>query len=537
MDPELKAFLDKYTAAHPDASDDELRNAANFFSSQKQGASPAAAAQPSSPAPITARDIGRAALQGATLHWGDEAAKLAHLPASMQPDMRAQVTFAKNHPVANFLAQLGGGVAAPVAAAFAAPELATVGGAAALGGAAGLISGAGDQNPNDTSPGQMNSRANQAAVQGATGLIGGAAGHMLGQAAGKVGGAIMDRMDPQSVMGRVAAKLFGGGVGPSRVVARNAEQFLTPDVQTRMNAVNELAPGGASIANSTVRPGTNVPRFTGYVNNGVGQNGAAGATSEADLLGQTGALKAALPRIGAKIQANEKIVPVTPEVRSAIQKARSLVGDYAPNVPAAQPGPGPTVPGFEATGITIPPDASHVTTTELHDAISRLGDKLFDFERQGINAPGIVAHDYTDAMQSLRDVMYKAAPELKPIDQQYAMIADQLRTTKPLLEAAQRSRENFSATNVTGTQPSPIGTNPVPTKHSIITGLTNKLFVNGKATAPEIARYLTAPGGSDAVSKLLSRLPAAHPVAQKLTDATASTLGRTASGMFEPEDY
>lgn len=72
MDPELKAFLDKYTTAHPDASDDELRNAGHFFLSQRGGSAPPvpvaapaqAAVQPAPKPNLAQRAIG--ALQSLT---------------------------------------------------------------------------------------------------------------------------------------------------------------------------------------------------------------------------------------------------------------------------------------------------------------------------------------------------------------------------------------------------------------------------------------------------------------------------------------
>jgi hypothetical protein len=57
MDPELKAFLDKYTTAHPDASDEELRNAGQFFLSRRAAPGPVAQAP-----------------KGSSGTWGDEPA-------------------------------------------------------------------------------------------------------------------------------------------------------------------------------------------------------------------------------------------------------------------------------------------------------------------------------------------------------------------------------------------------------------------------------------------------------------------------------
>ncbi len=467
------------------------------------------------PAPESAtQGFGRAMLQHGLFNFGDELGLV---------NQQKQDAWAKNHPIADFLATIGGGAAAPIAAVFAAPELATLGGAAALGGVAGLISGAGEQDPNDKSPGQMVSRSNQAASQGIGGALGGVAGHLLSGVAGKVASGIADKMNP------------------ARVVARNAAPLLD-GVQARMDAINTLAPGGASIANSAApAKGLKISRFTTAVSNGVGQSPPAAAQATGDLLAQSATLKQGLEGIGAKIKANEKVIPVTPEVRAAISQARGIIGSYAPPVPGAPPGPGPTVPGFEPTGFSIPPDAEAVTTTELHDALSRMRTLINQPRMASINAPGQTKHDISQAITAMKKVLYKAAPNIEPIDQQYSAVANQLRTTEPLVKAAQRSANNYAGTAMTSTQPSPIGTNPVPTKHSLITGLTNKLFVDGKATAPEIARYITAPGGSDAVAKLLAQLPAKHPVANALTHAVAMKAGAGAGGamkgLLEPEEY
>src|SRR5690348_5066537 len=73
-----------------------------------------------------AKGVGRALVQGATYNFGDELGLT---------NRDAEKAFQQNHPVADFLAKMVGGVAAPAAAVIAAPSLATLAGAVGLGAA------------------------------------------------------------------------------------------------------------------------------------------------------------------------------------------------------------------------------------------------------------------------------------------------------------------------------------------------------------------------------------------------------------------
>lgn len=459
----------------------------------------------------TMKDFGRAVVQHGMLNFGDEAGII---------DPNAQGQFEANHPALDMAANVVGGAVAPAILTYFVPALASLGGAALVGGATGLAAGAGQQDPNDKSPGQMVSRANNAAAQGAGGMVGGAAGHQLGSMLGKGVSAFLDK------------------INPSRVMAKGAAPLVDSGVQGTMDEVNKLAPGGASIANST-NPSYGLDRTSRFKTAMGGQatSPVAGAMSEQDFTGQARALQSALDRIGQQIQAREKVVPLTPQLRAALSSARELIGKYAPDAGQAATGAGDNPLGLElSVPFSFGNDAKAVTTTELHDALSRMRYTLGRMQQGGIDAPGQMVHDYTQAIDKVQKVMYSAAPDLAGVDQDYAKVAERLRVTEPLLEAVQRARASGGAAAMSGNQPGG-GFHPAsPTKHGMLTALARAAFgPSPEKLAMATQKYITAPGGADAVARLMAALPASHPATSALTTGvTASAGGSMVRHMFSP---
>lgn len=258
-------------------------------SHEQQAAAPPVAAPrdatanpaPQAPPPITGRDLAGAALQGATLGYGNE------LGLTRQPEIDA---FAKNHPVASALAKGVGASGLPVLAATAFPALATGAGALAMGGAVGGIMASGE-----AQPGQR-----LAAVPG--GVATGVAGSAL--AAGLTAGG-----------GRVLSRFM-----PSRDVARGARQLAGQGTLDRMAAIEEVAPGGSSLATATVPKGSSTSRFVQMAKE-LRSNPAAAASAEKALVQQKRALEDGLASLGQQL---DKLRGV----RGAEQQTRALVEQF-----------------------------------------------------------------------------------------------------------------------------------------------------------------------------------------------------------------
>jgi len=370
------------------------------------GAAPAVAAPPPE---STLKGFGRSVAQHGLMNFGDELGLI---------DQTKQDAFARDHKVLNFIAALGGGSIAPIAAILAAPELATVGGAAAIGGATGLLSGAGEGT-------DLESRAHDAAIGGVTGMAGGAAGNLLGTTVGKVGGVLADAIHPE------------------RQIAREAGQLLTPEMATKAARINRLAPGGANAANSSASPsGIDNPMLSGIVKM-VGRDAGAAAGAQGDLEASQTALQESLGRIGQKIAQNEKTVEVTPEVRSAIAKARSIIGDkYTPNIPGAPPTGANPLGLDQSIPFEFETAQTKITTTELHELLSRMRSTLSNYRKRGIDAPGQRLHDVVEATDAVKKVLYDASPRIAKIDRSYAAVAEHILSTESRLEDVQRARIN-----------------------------------------------------------------------------------------------
>lgn len=569
MNPELKALLDKYAAAG--ASDDELRQVASAWQAKNGGGAPApvapaqAAAAPQPQQEGMLKGFGRAALQHGLMGFGDELGLV---------DQSKQDSFAKNHPVMDFLATIGGGAAAPLLATAAAPELATVGGAAALGGVAGLLSGAGEGK-------DLDSRAKGAAIGGITGVAGGAAGAKLSGLLGKAGGAVLDR------------------INPTRSVAREAASLISPETQATMNKINGLAPGGSSIATAT-RPTEGLKttsRFTGMVRN-LGASGTAAAEAESDLTGQKAALTKGMQSIGEQMNALDSDVPVTPKLRRAISKVRDVIGSHTPELPDADfrlvtkgtpdevmetaQSPNPSLreavgdfwkrqteawrrnPGTEtveqkmartaldrhgAENIVSPSLTGSPTVVPgqppqkvpetvnlqvLRDALGRLRYLSRQAGKRGTEANGPTQYEINEARDAIQSVIYQHEPQFKTLDRHYKSLADEMRVTDKLLPSVQRSRSNYAGNRAAGQEASSLGGSI--TKAPSIADLVNKLFVNKTAAPRDIAKFITKPGGADAVGQLLKHLPATHPAAAVLRGGIQASTPIALRGLFDKED-
>lgn len=473
-------------------------------------------AQPEeAPEPI-GKGIARSLIQHGFLNFGDELG----LVNAKQED-----AFEKAHPLLDFLTTIGGGSVVPAAAVALAPALGTTAGAAALAGLSGLISGSGRQNLDDQSPGQIDSRSHGAATEGTAGLVLGPVAERGTKFLGRAASAIADHLHP------------------ARVVAREAAPLITPGTQAAIDEINTLAPGGASIASATT-PDAGSPamqtksRLLGQARH-LSADATAGATAENDVVGQVDALTKGMRRQGALIQALNKDVPVTPQVRAALAKARSVIGNYAPDLPA--PAAPPSVPGLQPQQVFQPPVAPQkLSTNDLHEIVSRIRDTRARLDDQGINAPGQMKHDFDEAERAIEGVMYGAEPRLEAIDRNYRILADQRRTQDEILKTIQNGRMTGAGNRTAGVNPITPG-GSVTTKSQTLLDLAKMLFTPRETPRPkEIARFITKPGGADAVAQLLKHLPAKHPVLDAVRGGLHASIPSAVRGLLhdtDPDEY
>lgn len=503
-------------------------------------------AQPPAPEESMWRGMGRAATQGATFGFGDELGLT---------DRAKENAFKTAHPVADFIAKLGGGAVAPIAAMVAAPEaLAGAGGAALIGGTAGLLSGAGEAD------GSLADRAKGAAVGGLLGAAGGTGAHYLAKGAGAVGSAIAD------------------AVRPERAVARAAQGLIDPTVAANLAKVNAIAPGGASIAAAGVpAEGTGTSRFLPMLR-GVGRNPEAGADAEASFLSQQNALKSSRDALGAKMDAVTGRVPVTADVRAAIDEVGEILSaskrpalklEVAPEVPPAMEtaqSPAPSLRdalanfrdrataaytrnsgtveqrmarqalerhGAESvlsppiTGSRLPdvpqPTPEGYDIQDLRDALSRLRFMSRQAQKRGIEGNGMTLNDINDAERSLKSVIYQHAPEFADLDKPYAVVSRQLGTTEDALEAVQKSRAAHAANEAYGSASESVG-GSLHSRHGVVMALFDKLFSNPAGAADAVANLIAKPGGEELLANLMGKAPAKRAVGRVAVPLSASAI-------------
>jgi hypothetical protein len=491
------------------------------------------------------KGAGRAALQGATFGFGDEMGLT---------DRAKESAFKANHPVVDFLAKMGGGLVAPAAAVALAPEAAGVGTAAAIGGGMGLLSGAGEAD------GSLADRAKGAAIGGLLGGAGGAAGYGLAKGAGAVVGAVRDAMRPE------------------RAVARAAQGLLDPAVSANLAKVNAIAPGGASLATAGVpEEGTNMSRFLPMLR-GVGRSPEAGAKAEASFLSQQDALQASRDALGAKMDAVKGRVPVTADVRAAMNKVGEILSapkrpalklEVVPEVPPAletAQSPAPSLRdalknfqdrstaaytrnagtveqrmarqalerhGSESvlsppiTGSRLPempkPTPEGYDIQDLRDALSRLRFMSRQAQKRGIEGNGMTLKDITDAERSLKGVIYQHAPEFAELDKPYAVVSRQLGTTEDALETVQKSRATHAANEAFGSVGESVG-GSLHSHHTLAMALFDKLFKNPAGAADAVANLIAKPGGQELVTNLLSSAPTKRTAGRVMVPLSASAI-------------
>jgi hypothetical protein len=484
MDPELEKNLVSRRALG--ATDDQIRQ----YAAQWQAAH--ADTTPVNPADtaLSAHNAGRAAVQGATFGFGDE----LHLT-----DPKAETAFKKAHPVVDFLSKLGGGIVAPAVATAAAPEvLGTATAAAGIGALTGGLTAAGEDNGGSITD-RAKSAAGGAALGAPAALVGYGGAKMIG---GGIG-AIIDRLFPTRAGTRAVGKAAADILSPSDVARAAARQ----------DAVNAIAPGASSPASAAVpATGKPIPRFTSLVR-GVGASPTAAASAEQSLSGQVAAQQAGRKVIGAQIDALASDVPVTPDLVSALSKARVVLGGKAP---------------------AVTPETQVVSTNDIREALSQLSFIGRQLEKGGINANGITKNDVQQATSALRSVLYTHEPRFAPLDQQYAQLANETRSTNRLLNEVQVSRRNYPANVAYGTGSGSLGGSLPKGTASAVKSLIDNILTNKTATADAVARMVVRPGAS--VADLVAAAPGKARVGPAVRTALASQLPAALRGLLFPRD-
>lgn len=449
---------------------------------------------------LSGRNVGRSLVQGATLGWGDE------LGLTSRPN---EAAFKAAHPVVDFLAKMGGGLAAPIAAVAAAPELATtLGGAALLGGATGAVAGAGEADPGN--------RLRSAATGGLLGAAGGAAGYGIAKGAGAIAGTIADRMHPE------------------RGVAKAAANLLNPDVSARLAAVDQIAPGGASLATTNVpAEGAKVSRFLPMLR-AVGANPEAAAGAESSISAQTAALDAARKGLGSKMDALGGEVQITPEIRSVLSKVRTALGAKTPNVPAAELQDVNPLGLEKSTPFAFDEDAKTLDIQQLRDALSRLRFLSRGNVKRGLEANGIDTRDIGIARAALQSYLYDVKPDFASLDRNYAAASNTMRQADKALKTVQASRGNYGANEAYRATAGSLGGSLPRGTHGVVMTALDKILTNRAGAADAVNRLIVSPGGAEAVNRLLSALPQTTPAGRYATPLTAAAIPAM-RGLLSPQ--
>ncbi len=427
---------------------------------------------------LSFRNIGRSITQGATFGFGDEMGLV---------NREADKAFAAEHPIANFAGRMLGGLAAPAAAVAAAPALGTSAlGAAALGGATGMLSGAGE------SEGSVVDRIVSGLKGGALGAAGGAASYGVAKGAGSVIGKLVDRFKPE------------------RAVKRAAASLIDPSVAAKLAEVDQIAPGGASIATTAIpATGDKTSRFLPMLR-ATGASPEAAASAEQNFLDQKGALGAARSALGAKMDALTGDIPVTPQGRDAVMKAAKVLGKNAPKA-------SPTMP-----------------IQDLRTALSELRADARMAAKSGVNANGVRLHAITEAKDALQDYLYTHAPQFEQLDKPYAIVMQQLERTDRALKTVQQSRANYSANAAYGATSGSLGGSLPSAGRGAVMELIDKVLTNKAGAADAVARLVAKPGGPQLVDQIMQSLPQDQGVT-RLVAPTASAAIPAMRGLLFPQ--
>lgn len=457
---------------------------------------------------LSFRNLGRSFTQGATFGFGDEMGLT---------NRDAENAFKAQHPIADFASKMLGGSIAPIAATVAAPEVAaTAGGAALMGGVTGALQGAGDAD------GSIKDRLVGGGIGGLLGAVGGAVIHHMIGGAGTVAGKIADRTDPE------------------RAVARSASTIMTPDLKARLAAVDQIAPGGASIATAAVpQTGETSSRFLPMLR-AVGADPKSGALAERNLMAQKGALDVARKGLGSQMDALDGELPITADARGVLGKVREVLGSKAPSVPAAAA----SATGDNPLGIEMSVPFSFgehqqtLTIQDARDALSRLRYMERQAVKRGTEANGPTLHEIASARAGLQSYIYDNAPGFEALDKPYATASDQLRRTSTALKTVQRSRANYAGNDAFGATSGSLGGSLPRGSHGVVMDLLDHILTNRAGAADAVARRITAPGGPQLVDQLLSRVPSgtAGRTAQRIAAPTTATMIPALRGLLFPAD-
>jgi hypothetical protein len=459
MNPELEKAMKAYRAQG--ATDEQVRALYDAWMKANGGETPAPDTK------VSAKNLGRSALNQALFQFGDEMGVL---------DRGKNEAFQKGHPIASGAARVVGGAVAPIAAALLGPPaLATAGGAAAIGGIGGLLSGAGGGT-------DLESRSHGAALEGAVGLIAGPIGYGIGKYGGKAVGAIMDRFKPE------------------RGVARGVAGVMSPEVATTMTEVNAIAPGGASPATANVpKVGVDESRFTDLIAN-LGASPKAAAAAEADVMGQRGSLMAAKARIGAQMDALDGLMPDSRDLRVALKHAREV-------------------------GVKVP--KGKLSIQEVRDVLSQL--------RSMNPSQGVSKHAVGTAREAVREALHAADPAIAALDRQYAIVLDHLGKSENVLKTIQGARSGGAGAEGFKSVSGPLGI-PVARSRHAVAHILDKVLTNKAGAADAVAQYITKPGGPELIGALLKKVPPAHPVARAVTKGITTAMPPAMRGLLFPPD-
>lgn len=575
MDPELKALLDKYAAAG--ASDDEMRHVASDWQAQRGGSTGAAATPPAADgSSMSLGNMARAAGVGATFGLG----KSTSLPAGMRIDGAKADAFKNANPITDFLLKFAGGAVAPVAAAAAAPELlggflGTVG----LGAGTGALAAAGENSDKDMAGGD---RAKQIAAGAGLGAAGGAAGYGASKAVGNMLGSLLDRLHPE------------------RVLAREAAKIVTPADLARMNTANDIAPGSASLGTSTLPPKLTPkaadPRFTSDAR-GVGAAPDRGMGAEATLAAQRQAIDAGKRAIGARMDALPSSVNVTPSLRRTLAQVygvlgdkntpqlpdadfrlvteatpdreietaqsphpelRQAIGDFWDRIRAAQTRKDGTIDqqmaktaldrhitesqsnGIRGTRTVVPGNPAVLApetadTQVLRDALGRLRYLARNADKRGTDMNGPTAYEIKGARNTLQDYLYKNVDGLSGLDGQYAKVMEQERAFNTIAKTAQRSIQNHTTAATTGADAGSVGGSlfKTPSTISILTRLARQATqgadggtnsVMSPKMAGAVSKYILTPGDATVYDRLLAAGKPYNPRFQQSANAMTTAI-------------
>lgn len=454
---------------------------------------------------LTLGNAARSLGMGATYGMGSSTS----LPSAMRLDPAKARAFAKANPTSDFLLRMAGGALAPIAAAAAAPELATGALAAAGTGAAAGAVGAMGEDSDQNIP--ASERLKRGAVGAAVGAPLGLLGHGLVAGAIKGGGAIADRLMPARAARNAVSGAAAGLIDDPGAVA------------ARMDEIDKLAPGGSSPASASVAPATAKPWLSRLVR-GVGADTDAGRAATTRLTAQADALAKGQKAIGSQIDALNTDVTISPRIRAAMAEAKRVLGGAGPELPPASSASFPAPAGFQPTSQTYVPPAKTVGTADMRDLLSRLSFKMRGLLAQGTDANGVNLHDVAQARAALRSALYGEVKGFQPLDTQYAKLSDELRAVEELMPEVERSRMNHGGNSAYGTTAGSIGGSLPQGAHSVaMTALDNLLAHDKGAAAREVSRAVLAPGDGSVVRNLLKNVP--QPWARTSAAAKAATSG------------